>query len=88
MSTILLHMVCLSANLECRSEIMKCAARGSLEIQNAKMAQKSPSAHHRTTSLGCIFAMKEHIDNRKIRVKQQYVIHMSSQYGEHRPTSG
>jgi len=27
---------------------LKCAARGSLEIQNARMTQKSPSGHHRT----------------------------------------
>jgi len=28
---------------------LKCAARGSLKIQDAKITQKSPSAHHRTT---------------------------------------
>jgi len=27
---------------------LKYAARGSLEVQDAKMTQKSPSAHHRT----------------------------------------
>ena len=43
---------------------LKCAASGSLEIQDAKMAQKSPSRHHRTTMLGRIFA-KAYIDNRK-----------------------
>ena len=41
---------------------LKCAARGSVEIQDAK---KSPSAHHRTTLLGYIFTTKVHIDNRK-----------------------
>jgi len=44
---------------------LKCAARGSLEIQDAKMAQKLPSAHHRITLSGCIFATKVCIDNRK-----------------------
>jgi len=44
---------------------LKCAARGSLQIQDAKSCQKSPSGHHRTTSTGYIFATKAHIDNRK-----------------------
>jgi len=44
---------------------LKCAARGSLEIQDAKIRQKSPSANHRTTLLGYIFATKACIDNRK-----------------------
>jgi len=34
----------------------KPAARGPLEMQDAKMTQKSPSGHHRTTSSGYIFA--------------------------------
>jgi len=37
---------------------------------------------------GYIFATKALIDNRKKLVKQQYVLKMSSQHGEHRPTSG
>jgi len=44
---------------------LKCAARGSMEIQDAKMTQKSPSAHHRATLSGYIFATKACIDNRK-----------------------
>ena len=67
---------------------LKCAARGSLKIQDAKMAKKSPSGHHPTTLSGYIFATKACIDNRKQVVKQQYLIHMSLQYGELRPTSG
>jgi len=54
---------------------MKCAARGSLEIQDAK---KSPSAHSRTTLSGYIFVTKAHIDNGKKLVKQQYLPHMFS----------
>jgi len=42
------------------------------EIQDAKMMQKSPSAHHRTTLSGYIFATKARIDNRKKVVKQLY----------------
>ena len=40
----------------------KCAARDSLQIQDAK---KSPSRHHRTTLSGHIFTTKACIDNRK-----------------------
>jgi len=35
-----------------------------------------------------IFATKARIENRKKPVKQQYLPHMSLQYGELRPTSG
>jgi len=44
---------------------LKCAARGSLKIQDAKIKPKSPSARHRTTLSGSIFATKARIDNRK-----------------------
>jgi len=64
---------------------LKRAARGLLEMQDAK---KSPSAHHCTTLSGYIFATKAHIDNPKKLVKQQYLLQMSPQYGELRPTSG
>jgi len=53
-----------------------------------KSRQKSPSRHHRTTLSGYIFATKARIDNRKKTVKQQYLLHMTSQYGELRPTNG
>jgi len=36
---------------------LKCSARGSLEMQDAKNRQKSPSVHHRTTLSGYIFAI-------------------------------
>jgi len=39
--------------------------RGSLEMQDPKMAKKSPPGHHRTTLSGYIFATKAHIDNWK-----------------------
>ena len=66
----------------------KPAARGSLEMQDAKSRQKSPSGHHRTTLSGYVFATKARIDNRKKIVKQRCVLHMSPQYGELRPTNG
>jgi len=39
---------------------LKCAARGSLslKIQDAKITKNLPSAHHRTTLSGCIFAIR------------------------------
>jgi len=53
-----------------------------------KIAKNSPSVHHRTTLSGYIFTAKARIDNRKKLVKQQCLLHMSSQYGELRPTTG
>ena len=38
--------------------------------------------------VGYIFATKAYIDNRKKLIKQQYLSHMSSQYGERRPING
>jgi len=68
---------------------LKPAARGSLEMQDAKSRQKSPSGHHRTTLSGYIFATKACIDSRKKKlVKQRYVLHTSPQCGELRPTNG
>jgi len=46
------------------------------------MQKKLPSGCHRTTLLGYIFATKARIDNGKKLVKQQYLLHMFSQYGE------
>ena len=50
---------------------MKCAAGGSLKIQDPKIAKKSPSGHHYTTLSGYVFGTKPRIDNRKNLVKQQ-----------------
>jgi len=77
------HKWCgLSANLECRSEA--CCTR----LAETTGRKNSPSAHHRTTLSGYVFAIKADIDNRKKLVKHQYLLHMSSQYGELRPTNG
>jgi len=55
------HTWCgLSANLECRSVHV---ARWKYRTQ--KWRKKSPSGHHPPTLLGCIFATKACIDNRK-----------------------
>jgi len=54
-------------------------------MQDPKIAKNEPSGHHHTTLPGYIFATKARIDNRKKIVKQQYLLHMSPQYGELRP---
>ena len=47
-----------------------------------------PSGHHHTNFAGYIFATKACIDNwKKTLVKRQYLPHVSSQYGEFRPTN-
>jgi len=82
MSTILPHMN-LSVNLGCRSET--CCTW----LAENTGRKNSASTHHRTTLSGYILATKAHIDNRKKKlVKQQYLLQMSSRYGELWPTSG
>jgi len=68
---------------------LKCAAHGSLEMQDPKIAKNSPSRHHRTILSGYIFGTKAYIDNGKILLNSNISPpHMSSQYGELRPTNG
>ena len=62
------------------------AARWKYRTQKWRI--KSPSGHHRTIFSDWIFASKACVDNRKKLIKQQYLLHMSSQYDELRPTSG
>jgi len=62
------------------------AARWKCRTQKSR--QKSPSGHHRTTLSGYIFSTKARIDNRKKLVKHRYVLHITPQYGELRPTNG
>jgi len=57
-------------------------------MQDAKITQKTPSAHHRTNFSGYIFASEARINNRKKSFKQQYPFQTSSQYGELRRTNG
>jgi len=62
---------------------VKCAARGSLKIQDAKIS------HLRTAQLRrAISSQLRHVSTvgKKV-VKQQYLLHMPSQYGELRPTN-
>ena len=50
--------------------------------------KKSPSGHHCTTVSGCIFQLRHVSTIRKKIVKQQYLLHLSSQHGKLRPTNG
>jgi len=80
------HTWCgLSANLDCRSEMC-----GTRLAENAGPKKVAKNRHLSTIAQLCraIFAIKACIDNRKKLVKQQYVLKMSPQYGEHRPTNG
>jgi len=58
------------------------------KIQDAKQSPKVAIWAPCTTLSGYIFATKARVDNREKHVKQQYVLQMSPQYGELRPTSG
>jgi len=86
MSTILPHMVWPECEFTMQFWNVQHAAR--LKYRTQKIAKISPSRHHRTILSGCIFTSKAHIDNRRKPVKQQYLLNMSSQYGELRPTNG
>jgi len=75
----------LRANLECGSEMCCTRLAG-----NTRRKNDTKCRHLRTIEqvCGAISSQLRHIDNRKKIVKQQYILHMSSQYGEFRPTSG
>ena len=55
--------------------------------ENTGRKNYAKNRHLRTIAQICraIFTPKECIDNRKKLVKQQYLLHMTSQYGELRP---
>ena len=63
------------------------AARWKYRTQKSRQ-KSSPSGHHRTNMPGYVFATRARIDDRKKLIMQQYVFHMSSQYGELRPING
>jgi len=75
------HTCCgLSANLKCRSEV--CCTRLAENIG----CKNSPSAH--CTNLSGYILQLRHVSTLgKKLVKQQYLLHMFSQYGELRPIS-
>ena len=57
-------------------------------VGRKKIAKNSPFGHRRTNLSGYIFATDARIDNREKPVKQQYLFHVSTRYGELRPTIG
>ena len=87
MSTIHFHTPCgLGANLECMCE-MGCLWLA--EIQDAKIVQKNRHLRTITQVYQVISSQLRHaLTIRKKLVKQQYLLHMSSQYGELWPTNG
>jgi len=86
MSTILPHMVCPSVNLECRSEM--CCTRLAENTGRKKVAKNRHLATIAQLCLAISSQLRHVSTNRKKIVKQQYVLQMSPQYGELRPTSG
>jgi len=52
------------------------------------LAEYATFGHHSATLSGYIFATKALSTIGKKLVKQQYVVQMTTQYGELRPTSG
>jgi len=71
---------------------LKCAAHGSLEMQDPKIPTNSSSGHHHTTLsdyMYCISSQLRHVLTiGKKLVKHQCLPHMCSQYGELQHTSG
>ena len=86
MSTILPHMM----RPQCEFRMlagMKCAASASLKIQDAKIRRLRTIAQRcRATSSLYLRNNSIYRQSEKACIKQQYLIHMSSQYGELRPT--
>jgi len=62
------------------------AARWKYRTQKSR--QKLPSGHHRTICRAISSQLRHISAIGKKLVKQQYLLHMSSQYGELQPTSG
>jgi len=58
------------------------------KYRTQKIAKNSPSGHHCTILSRYIVATKAHRQSEKKLVKQQHLLHMSSQYGELQPTNG
>jgi len=66
-----------------------CCTRLAEKYRTQKIAKNSPSAHHRTNLSGYIFAtIRQKFTIGKKLVKQQYLPHMFSQYGDIRLTNG
>ena len=85
MSTILPHMVWPSATLRCRSKT--CCTR---LAENTGRKKSTKIRHLRIIAQLCraLYSQLRHVSTTGKIVKQQYLPHISLQYGERRPTSG
>ena len=70
----------LSAMLECRSEVCCTRLAGNAGRKNDAKNRHLRSAHHRKTLLGCIFATKACIDNRKISLNLLHKSHKMANF--------
>jgi len=71
------------------SEVASCLLREKLKLIcffNPKLKTRILAELRVYLHISYIFATKAHIGNRKKIVKQQYLLHKSTQYGELRPT--
>ena len=84
MSAVLPHMVW--SQCEFIMQVWNALHAARCKYRTQKIAINLPSGHHRANLSGCIFANVSTIGEKL--VKQQYLPHISSQYGELRPTSG
>ena len=85
MSTIAPHMMWPQCKF--RIQVWNVLRAAHCKYRTQKSTKKSPSAHHCINLSGYIFATM-HISTIGKIVKQQYFLHVSSQYGELRPTNG
>ena len=67
---------------------LKCTACGSLKIQDAKIAKKSPFGRHRSTLSRYIFATKACIDDRKKMLNSDIFSIYFHNMVDLRPTNG
>jgi len=86
MPTILPHMMWPWCEFRIRIWNVLHAARWKYRMQ--KIAKKSPSRHHRTVCRAVSSQLRHVLTIRKKLVKEQYLLHMSSQYGKRWPTNG
>ena len=85
MSTILPHMVWPNCKFRMQVWNVLCVARWKYRTQN--IAKKSASGHHPTTCRAISLQLR-HVSTIGKLTKLQHLLHMSSQYGELRPTGG
>ena len=67
---------------------LKCTARGSLEMHDAKKSPKNRRLGTIAQLCRAISSQLRHLLTTGKIFKQQYLLYMSTQYGELRPTSG